>query len=127
MSSWFKSKISAIKEWYSSQDTQQNITVITSFASDAFKVVMASLLCVFVPQACTIEESNKDIFTFPDAVVMDDYETSAAHNYILYYHCEQYYINSLCKYKNFISLRNMLRIILLTVIVSVKIENNSAL
>jgi hypothetical protein len=63
MSSWFKSKISGIKEWYSSQDTQQNITVITSFASDAFKVVMASLLCVFVPQACTIEESNRDIFT----------------------------------------------------------------
>ena len=29
--------------------------------------------------------SNKDIFTFPDAVVIDDYETNAAHNYILYY------------------------------------------
>lgn len=62
ISSWFKSKFSGIQEWYSSQDTQQNITVITSFASDAFKVVMASLLCVFVPQACTIEESNRDIF-----------------------------------------------------------------
>lgn len=62
MSSWFKSKLASIKEWYSSQDTQQNITVITSFASDAFKVVMASLLCVFVPQACTIEESNRDLF-----------------------------------------------------------------
>jgi hypothetical protein len=62
MSSWFTSKLTSIREWYSSQDTQQNITVITSFASDAFKVVMASLLCVFVPQACTIEESNRDIF-----------------------------------------------------------------
>jgi hypothetical protein len=29
--------------------------------------------------------SDKDIFTFPDAVVIDDYETKAAHNYILYY------------------------------------------
>ena len=29
--------------------------------------------------------SDKDIFTFPDAVVIDDYETNAAHNYILYY------------------------------------------
>jgi hypothetical protein len=62
MTSWFTSKLTSIRKWYSSQDTQQNITVITSFASDAFKVVMASLLCVFVPQACTIEESNRDIF-----------------------------------------------------------------
>jgi rhamnose utilization protein RhaD (predicted bifunctional aldolase and dehydrogenase) len=31
------------------------------------------------------KESNKNIFTFPDAVIMDDYETIAAHNYILYY------------------------------------------
>jgi hypothetical protein len=60
--SWFKSKWQGIKEWYSSQDTQQSITVITSFASDAFKVIMASMLCVFVPQACTVEESNRDIF-----------------------------------------------------------------
>ena len=62
MTSWFKAKWQGIRDWYSSQDTQQSITVITSFASDAFKVVMASLLCVFVPQACTVEESNRDIF-----------------------------------------------------------------
>ncbi len=62
MASWFRAKLSSIQEWYSSQDTQQNITVMTSFASDAFKVVMASLLCVFVPQACTVEESNRSIF-----------------------------------------------------------------
>ena len=62
MASWLKAKLSSIQEWYSSQDTQQNITVMTSFASDAFKVVMASLLCVFVPQACTVEESNRSIF-----------------------------------------------------------------
>jgi uridine kinase/ribulose-5-phosphate 4-epimerase/fuculose-1-phosphate aldolase len=29
--------------------------------------------------------SNKNIFTFPDAVVIDDEETISAHNYILYY------------------------------------------
>jgi hypothetical protein len=62
MSSWFKSKFTTIREWYTSQDTQQTITVITSFASDAFKVVMASLLCVFVPQACSTEETNQSIF-----------------------------------------------------------------
>jgi hypothetical protein len=62
MSSWFKAKISSIQEWYSSQDTQQGISVITGLASDSFKVIMASLLCVFVPQACTVEETNQSIF-----------------------------------------------------------------
>lgn len=62
MSSWFKAKWQGIKEWYSSQDTQQGISVITGLASDAFKVIMASLLCVFVPQACTVDESNQSIF-----------------------------------------------------------------
>jgi hypothetical protein len=62
MSSWFKAKLQGIQEWYSSQDTQQTITVITSFSSDVFKVIMASLLCVFVPQECSVEESNHDLF-----------------------------------------------------------------
>lgn len=62
MSSWFKTKLSNIKNWYSSQDTQQGISVITGVASDAFKVVMASLLAVFIPQACSIEESKTRIY-----------------------------------------------------------------
>ena len=62
MSSWLKSKWQVIRDWYSSQDTQQSISVITGLASDSFKVVMASLLCVFVPQACSIEESKTRIY-----------------------------------------------------------------
>ena len=62
MSSWFKTKLQGIREWYSSQDTQQGISVITGLASDAFKVIMASMLAVFIPQACTIEESNTSIY-----------------------------------------------------------------
>lgn len=62
MSSWFKSKLAGIRDWYSSQDTQQSISVITGAASDAFKVVMASLLAVFIPQACSIEESKTRIY-----------------------------------------------------------------
>ena len=62
MSSWFKSKLQGIREWYSSQDTQQGISVITGLASDAFKVIMASMLAVFIPQACTIEESKTSIY-----------------------------------------------------------------
>ena len=53
---------SHVKEYFSNQDTQQSITVATSFASDAFKVLMASLLCIFVPQQCDNIQSNKDIF-----------------------------------------------------------------
>jgi hypothetical protein len=60
--SWCKTKYNSLKEYFSSQDTQQNITVAISFISDAFKVVMASLLCLFVPQQCNTIENNSDIF-----------------------------------------------------------------
>jgi hypothetical protein len=62
MSSWFKSKWHGVRDWYSSQDTQQSISVITGLASDAFKVIMASMLAVFIPQSCTIEESKTNIY-----------------------------------------------------------------
>lgn len=62
MASWFKSKLQGIREWYSSQDTQQSISVITGLASDAFKVIMASMLAVFIPQACSIEESKTSMY-----------------------------------------------------------------
>jgi hypothetical protein len=62
MASWFKAKLQGIREWYNHQDTQQGISVITGLASDSFKVIMASLLCVFVPQACTVDEFNRSIF-----------------------------------------------------------------
>jgi len=59
--SWFREKYNSFKEYFSSQDTQQNLTVATSFISDAFKVVMASLLCIFVPQQCEQTKNNSDI------------------------------------------------------------------
>lgn len=43
---------STVKNWYESQDTQQKINVTFNFLSDGFRVVMASLLSVFVPQNC---------------------------------------------------------------------------
>jgi hypothetical protein len=60
--SWCKIKYNSLKEYFSSQDTQQNLTVTISFISDAFKVVMASLLCLFVPQQCQTLKNNSDIF-----------------------------------------------------------------
>ena len=62
MSAWFKEKYNSFKERFSNQDTQQSLTVTVSFASDAFKVLMASLLCVFIPQQCDDIQTNKDIF-----------------------------------------------------------------
>ena len=67
MTSWFKAKWQGVKDWYNHQDTQQGIAVATGLASDAFKVVMASMLAVFIPQACNYPESLRSIFdaTFP--------------------------------------------------------------
>jgi hypothetical protein len=62
MSEWFKVKYNSIKEYFSSQDTKQSLTVAISFTSDAFKVLVASLLCIFVPQQCDNIQSNKDIY-----------------------------------------------------------------
>ena len=67
MTSWFKAKWQGVKDWYNHQDTQQGISVVTGLASDAFKVVMASMLAVFIPQACNYHETRRSIFdaTFP--------------------------------------------------------------
>lgn len=60
--SWFSNKFKGIREYFGSQETQQSLTVFVSFTSDAFKVVMASLLCIFVPQQCDSFEDNRSIF-----------------------------------------------------------------
>ena len=64
--SWFKAKYNSFKEYFNNQfnnqDTQQTINVVVSFTSDAFKIFMASLLSVFVPQQCDDIQTNKDIF-----------------------------------------------------------------
>jgi len=60
--SWFKEKYNSIKAYFNNQDTQQNMTVTVNFISDGFKVLMASLLSVFVPQKCETYVPNIDIF-----------------------------------------------------------------
>lgn len=73
--SWFREKYNSFKEYFNSQDTQQSITVTISFISDAFKVMMASLLCIFIPQECSQIENNSDIFkaTFEDNQLTNDH------------------------------------------------------
>ena len=73
LSTWFHDKSTTIKSWLSNQDTQQSITVITSFAADAFKILMASMLSVFIPQGCPQTGDNTDLFIehFPGKPVPD--------------------------------------------------------
>jgi hypothetical protein len=61
--------LSRIKSWYYKQDTQQRINVFTSFVSDSFRVVMATLLSVFVPQncqghICSFEENTSNLIEY---------------------------------------------------------------
>ena len=65
--SWFKSKYTTWKEYFTNQDNQQKLKVFTSFGSESFKIVMASLLAVFVPQGCpqTIDKAELFSNTFP--------------------------------------------------------------
>jgi hypothetical protein len=58
-----------LKTWYTSQDTQQRINVVTNFFSDSFRVVMATLLSVFVPQncngdICNLSQNFTDLISF---------------------------------------------------------------
>lgn len=59
---FIKCKYATCKEYFSSQDTQQRISVTTSFCGDGFRVIMASLLCIFIPQGCTQTSDNRSIF-----------------------------------------------------------------
>ena len=58
-----------LRRWYNDQDTRQRINVVTNFMSDGFKVIMASMLCVFVPQKCndgicTLSENITDLIEY---------------------------------------------------------------
>ena len=60
---YFREKVKSIKEFYNDQDNQQKISVFTNFVSESFKVVLASLLCVFIPQGCSTEEESHGILS----------------------------------------------------------------
>lgn len=69
MLDYLSSKFNSIKTYFSDQDTQQKINIITTVASEGFKVVMATLLAIFIPQECTITENGvteKRVCTFSD-------------------------------------------------------------
>jgi hypothetical protein len=59
---FIKKQYNKIKSYFNNQDHEQKLTVFTNFMSDSFRVIMASLLAIFVPQKCSINESSRDVF-----------------------------------------------------------------
>ena len=67
MLAYLTEKFRNIKTYFADQDTQQKINIITTVASEGFKVVMATLLAIFIPQECVNPETKvKRVCTFSD-------------------------------------------------------------
>ena len=101
------SLFSRLKAWYNSQDTQQRINVAVSFVSDGFRVVMASLLSVFVPQSCdgqlcTVQENVSHLIDYNSFVLSFNLFTLAVFIllYIIELHRERWMISHLDYDKN---------------------------
>lgn len=72
------------------QDNQQIINTILIFSSESFKVIMASLLSIFVPQACndhlcSMEENFTNLITYNKFVIAFNF-TTLFYFIILYYY-----------------------------------------
>lgn len=59
---FFKKIKNKVTTYFADQDHQQRISIAASFIGDGFRVVMASILCVFVPQGCIETNSNNSLF-----------------------------------------------------------------
>lgn len=59
---FLRKQYNKVKNYFSNQDHEQKLTVFTNFLGDSFRVIMASLLAIFVPQACSIDESSNSVF-----------------------------------------------------------------
>jgi len=80
-----------LKTWYFFQDTQQHINVVTNFFSDSFRVLMATLLSVFVPQncgesVCSLSENFTDLISFNIFTLVFNFVTLFCFIYL--YHIE---------------------------------------
>ena len=59
---FIKKQYNKVTNYFNNQDREQKLTVFTNFLGDGFRVIMASLLAIFVPQKCSIDESSRDVF-----------------------------------------------------------------
>jgi hypothetical protein len=57
-----KKQYGKVSKYFENQDRQQKLSVCTSFVGDGFRVVMASLLCIFIPQGCDNAVDNHSMF-----------------------------------------------------------------
>jgi len=107
-----KEKYEKCISFFEKQDNQQSINVMTSFISDAFKVFMATLLCVFVPQQCERIVDNKTLFieNFPSLSLSIPSAISNMTGSIMIYHtCSiNENFNDLIDYNSFVLAFNFL-------------------
>lgn len=79
-----------IKNFYNSQDTQDRVNVLINFFGDGFKILMASLLSIFVPQncgygdICSAEQNLSSLDDFNSFVVAFNFFTLATFGYLYY-------------------------------------------
>jgi hypothetical protein len=65
ISNFFSNKYNSFISYLSLQDTQQKINIASITVSEGFKVLMASLLSIFIPQKCVINGVSRTC-TFSD-------------------------------------------------------------
>jgi len=75
-----RSNYNYIVSKYKDQDNQQTITMVLTFSSESFKVIMATLLAIFVPQSCnghlcSMNENFTDLIPYNKFVIAFNFGT----------------------------------------------------
>ena len=65
ITTYLSNKYNSLMAYMSLQDTQQKINIVTITVSESFKILMATLLSIFIPQECVIDGVART-FTFSD-------------------------------------------------------------
>lgn len=75
-----QSTLQSTSGWFSSQDTQQQIALVSGLLGELFKITMSCLLSVFVPQSCngstcSIDQNFSDLSAFNLFVIIYNFMT----------------------------------------------------
>ena len=65
ITTYLSNKYNSLMVYISLQDTQQKINIVTITVSESFKILMATLLSIFIPQECVIDGVSRTC-TFSD-------------------------------------------------------------
>lgn len=86
----FKDNYNYVLMRLNDQDTQQTINTTLTFSSESFKIIMATLLSIFVPQSCndhlcTMEENFTNLIPYNKFVIAFNF-TTLFYFIVLYYY-----------------------------------------